>query len=412
MSLISENGLVSLIVPNKFISNQYGELLREYITQSKMLRSIINFGSIHVFKGKALNYTCIVNLSKSSENKVTNNRVSDINDWVQNNTVKSTTYPEEVFSSKPWIFPSQDVSKIIQKCQKRSSQTLGDIADIYVGLQTSADNIYVIKEEKQDTDYIYFKKEGITYHVEKEILKPFILDLPLHPFTQPKNNSWLIFPYEQSNGESKVYSEELMKSRFPNAYKYLLANKSALVERSITGGKKVDQVWYQFGRSQSLNKMDREKIILPVQSKTYRYTPDINGIYLTGGGNGPYYLISPPKSNNISIHLLLAILNNEISESQVKLCTSIIGNGYYAHNKEFIENLLIPKMSEQEKLDIESISKKIISLTNELEYSKSHKRTILVRSIQSQKEKLNQIIISLFGLSNDEFDILKSVSPE
>ncbi|MCV5664618.1 hypothetical protein OFN50_36910, partial [Escherichia coli] len=58
--------------------------------------------------------------------------------------------------------------------------------------------------------------------------------------------------------------------------------------------------------------------------------------------------------------MLLAILNHEISEAQVRLCTSIIGNGYYAHNKEFITNLLIPDLTNDEKVYIEGLVNSIL----------------------------------------------------
>ncbi|MCV5918140.1 Eco57I restriction-modification methylase domain-containing protein, partial [Escherichia coli] len=68
--LINKNGTVSLIIPNKFIANQYGELLREYIHNNNLLKKVTNFGSIHVFKGKALNYTCILELSHNTTGHV------------------------------------------------------------------------------------------------------------------------------------------------------------------------------------------------------------------------------------------------------------------------------------------------------------------------------------------------------
>ena len=50
--------------------------------------------------------------------------------------------------------------------------------------------------------------------------------------------------------------EELKK--YPNTYNYLLSNKEALENRSITGNTK----WFQFGRSQGLANIDNEKLVI------------------------------------------------------------------------------------------------------------------------------------------------------
>lgn len=411
INLINDSGTVSLIIPNKFIANQYGELLREYIHNNNLLKKITNFGSIHVFKGKALNYTCILELSHNRSGLVTSEKVSDINDWIQNKESRKNKYPIDVFKSKPWMFPEEQVSSILQQCHSNSSLSLGDISDIYVGLQTSADDVYVIKEKFSDENFIYFDKGDKEFRVEKDILKPFILDVPLEAFRQAKQNSWLIYPYYRENKKVKLYSEEDMSNLFPYTYKYLENFHDKLSDRSITGGKKEDRTWYQYGRSQSLNKMEENKIILPVQSKNYKYTPDYNNIYLTGGGNGPYYIIKP-KSKNYSIPVLLAILNHEISEAQVRLCTSIIGNGYYAHNKEFITNLLIPNLNNDDKTYIEKLTHSIIEIENNIPNMKQHQKISFRRKVDSLKEKLRDKITSTFGISKSDCEILSAVSPE
>ncbi|MCD9550645.1 N-6 DNA methylase [Photobacterium carnosum] len=411
INLINDNGNISLIIPNKFIANKYGELLRHYITTNNLLKKITNFGSIHIFKGKALNYTCILELSKNKENKIISSKVSNLDNWIQNKESIINTYSATSFTDQPWVFPDENISRILQKCITKKTYKLGDIANIFVGLQTSADNIYVIKENRNDNDFIYFEKDGKEYKIEKEILKPFIIDVQLNNFKQPTHNSWLIYPYFLDKNTTKVYSELKLSEKYPHAYYYLLQYKNELLQRSITGGKKSEQTWFQFGRSQSLNKMEQPKIILPVQSKTYRYSPDFFGLHLTGGGNGPYYLITP-KNNKYSISLLLAILNNDISEAQIKLCTSIIGNGYYAHNKEFIENIFIPEISEEKKQDIESICSEIFKINSIIDQADTHQKIICDRKSLLLKEKLNTIIKDSFDLTMEEYHQLKNVSPE
>ncbi|MCV5745588.1 hypothetical protein OFN42_35830, partial [Escherichia coli] len=87
--------------------------------------------------------------------------------------------------------------------------------DIYVGLQTSADDVYVIKEKFSDEKFVYFEKDNQKFQVEKSILKPFILDVQLEAFRQATPNSWLIYPYYDKNNKISLYSEEEMSNLFP-----------------------------------------------------------------------------------------------------------------------------------------------------------------------------------------------------
>ena len=102
-------------------------------------------------------------------------------------------------------------------------------------------------------------------------------------------------------------------------------------------------LFYQFGRSQSLTKFDSPKIILPILSLNARYAYDDNDIVVTGGGNGPYYMIRPRPGVDETNYFLLAVLHHPLSEAMVRTHTSPFRGGYYSHGKQFIEHLPIPQ---------------------------------------------------------------------
>ena len=100
----------------------------------------------------------------------------------------------------------------------------------------------------------------------------------------------LIHPIlKASTGEEKYVivppksEEELM--RFPKTYGYLLSNKNKLIARAITGKTQ----WFEFGRSQGLVNMNKEKIAIPTTVsfdglKLYRLPKDYyvySGLYAT-----------------------------------------------------------------------------------------------------------------------------------
>ena len=151
-----------------------------------------------------------------------------------------------------------------------------------------------------------------------------------------------------------------MPARFPGCWEYLNARREKLEDRSITGGPAAEQQWYQYGRSQSLTKFNTSKIILPVLSIEPRYSYDETNTLITGGGNGPYYMVRVRDGVDISDHYLLAVLNHPISEAFIRTNTSTFRGGYYSHGKQFIENLPIPIPDEEQRTEIEDLVRTLI----------------------------------------------------
>ena len=145
---------------------------------------------------------------------------------------------------------------------------LSALADIEVGVQTSADKIYIIRPDASDADCIAFRWNNQDWRIEHDILLPCLHDAPVYAFARPEANAWLIFPYElvaNAGGRlrARLIQPDEMAARYPGCWAYLNARREELENRNIVGGPAGERQWYQFGRSQSLTKFDRPKIILP-----------------------------------------------------------------------------------------------------------------------------------------------------
>lgn len=70
---------------------------------------------------------------------------------------------------------------------------------------------------------------------------------------------------------------------------------------------------------------------------------------VTGGGNGPYYMIRPRDGATLTNHYLLAVLNHPMSKAFVRTNTSSLRGCYYSHGKQFIANFPIPPAAEPER---------------------------------------------------------------
>ncbi len=199
--------------------------------------------------------------------------------------------PAAELTDDPWQFADAATRALFARVRAACGRELGEASEIFVGVQTSADAIYIFSEVSSTPNTVTLRWDGRDWPIERDILRPCLLDVTLHPYARAEANTWMIFPYEIVNGArttAQLIQPADMARRFPLCLAYLTARQADLQRRNIVGGTAATRQFYQFGRSQSLTKFDSPKIILPILSREARYAYDDTNIMMTGGGNGPY----------------------------------------------------------------------------------------------------------------------------
>lgn len=421
LTLLKETGLVGFIVPHKFMKIKAGRSLRETLSNGKYLQEIVHFGKEQIFEKNTTTYTCIIVLNKSSLPEFRLELVKDLHNWKYYPDKRMTiSVKASEMNSSPWLFIIGPLKSLIKRLQ-RLPKKLSDMAEIFVGLQTSMDKVYIIKPQSISKDSVKFEDfEGKNWEIERSITRSAIYDLKLTSYMKPKPNSLMIFPYsfiKDSYGRTKAvpYNEIQMRMKFPRTLEYLMAYKEQLLKRDVSSPKE-DQ-WLKYGRSQSLKKFDgRDKLVVKVLSLEPCFAYDNSNLYFTGGGNGPYYGVSLKACQRVSLFFLQGILNSKLMDLFVKNWSSVFRGGYYSYGKEFIEKLPIPdvdisKESDKKQHDlIERIVQRLIRLTTESEKAKIPPKRIFIESKKkSLREELNEAVYDLYGLTNDEKTLLRNL---
>lgn len=267
--------------------------------------------------------------------------VSDLSAWRRGELGEVEQYQATDLDDAPWEFVSPAARQVFERLRAAYPATLDQVANIFVGVQTSADKIYIFEPIAETDDAVTFTDvESVTWTIEKAILRPCLKDVALPAFSHPHPNAYIIFPYKIEGKRAKLYTPAEMQERFPKCWAYLNVHKAALEQRSIQGG--TPETWYRYGRSQSLTKFDdMPKLIWPVLSLEARYAYDDQDIVFTGGGNGPYYGLRPLPEIALSIHYLQAVLSHPVIEAMVRARASAFRGGYKSHGKQFVKDLPI-----------------------------------------------------------------------
>jgi hypothetical protein len=411
IQLTHAHGTIGYIVPHKFFIVKGGRKLRTAIASHANLSKIIHFGVTQAFPGRST-YTAILILDKQERENFFVQRIATLNKEHIFRSAPSTQYSTSDYTDSPWVFLSTAASTLFEKIRDNDIVPLKEIADIPVGLQTSADKIYIVSPIEQKENSILFEKRGVTWKIESSILLPCIYDLSFNLFDTLSPNSAIIFPYSISGNQATILSEKDMQHKYPLCWEYLSAYKAELEKRSISGPK--DVKWYQFGRSQSLTKFhNTPKLIWPVLSTQPCYVYDKANLQFTGGGNGPYYSLIP--KTEYSLLYLMGILSHPVFEAMIKAGASEFRGAYYSHGKQFIENLPIRTIDSASNSPEKGYYDAIIKTTQDIITAKevfaktslAAKKTVLQRKIDYLFKELISTINALYGIDMDDIDSIK-----
>lgn len=408
LNLIHDNGVVGLIVPNKFLTLKSGEALRTMLAGGKHVSEIVNFGSLQVFSGR-MTYTCIVILSKAATSHFDYTSVEDLNTFFLKGAKPIKRETDEL-TGEPWTFENKNADKIIEELGSKISP-LKELANVFVGLQTSADDIYTLTPTSKQNGLVTFTDiEGKRRSIEEGILRPLIYKVTLHKHAPVEPNKFLIFPYQRDGNKTVLLDKATLQEKYPLAYDYLSNYKDRLDKRNCVPAQ-TEETWFRFGRSQSLKKFDANAlhIVWSTLSLDSKYVVADGTVCFTGGGNGPYYGLEMKTESPESIYYLLSLLNHPFIESFIRRKSSYFAGGYYSHGKQFVEGLPIRRInfddaSEKNTHDeIVSLTESMRLLGKQLDDSvATDQKAIIQRAIDENERRVNSLIDQLYGLKDRE----------
>ena len=420
LDLLKPKGYFGYIVPSKFTKVGAGKKLRELLVSNKSVEQIISFGANQVFQDKTT-YTCLLILKNEKQKELNYLEVDSLKNWktrkINDEHFDSVTFDE--LEKNDWLLvPSilKPVFKSINKQSKTLESLIGS-DNIYNGIQTSANNIYIHTKTKEDKKYIYFSKDGIDWKVEKNLTRPYYKtssgDDNLNTYRPFSPNTFVIYPYLKTKKGIEFVEIGKLKTNYPNLFSFLSHYKSKLdnSKRDIKPTPATANEWYRYGRHQSLDKCDvPAKIIVGVLAQGNKYAIDYFGTLISSGGTAGYCMITLPDDFPYSIYYIQALLNSKYLEWFSALIGEVFRGGYIARGTKVLKKLpirIIDFDNKEEKSihdKIASIQKDLIDIQGQIDKNKGNNRKLipLQRQFDSQKNELDQTLNTLFNLGESD----------
>ncbi len=418
LSLLKDNGFFGFIIPNKFIKVGAGLKLRELLQKSKSISSIISFGANQVFHDKTT-YTCLLTLNKIENDFFKYLKVDDFEEWKTRSFLDADfdDVENKSLDNEVWILVPGKFKNAYKKINEKSlslEKIVGE-KNIFNGIQTSANDIYIHKPIDEDNNYYTFKKDNIEWKIEKVLTRPYYKTSSgidnLYTYRKFEPNSFVIYPYKRVDDDIEFIEIEELENEYPLAFKYLSRNKEKLLKRDIKPKPETEDEWYRYGRHQSLDKCEvPAKIVVGVLSAGNKYAIDYEKTLLSSGGNGGYCVISLAEKSPYSIYYIQALLNSKYVEWAASLIGTEFRGGYISHGTQVLKRLPIIKINfeddkEKEVHDeISKVQKELIDLQSQIDININNDRKLipLKRQFSIKLTTLNDLLSNLFDLQEDD----------
>ena len=382
--MLKPTGKLSYILPHKFLISDFGSGLRGFLSENKAVESLLHFRSEMVFE-EASTYTCIVTLSHDNEKlKFKSISPKDIfSEFIYD------TISYEKLSSDKWNLSNNAISQVLEKINQQPLKVKDVFAKIFTGIQTSADDIYLLLQIKEG---LYSKALDCIVEIESGLLKPMLKGEDISRYKNLQNRYFMIFPYIIDNAKAKPMSEAYIQEHFPNGYEYLKANEAFL--RGREKGKMDKDGWFLYIYPKSLELVDVKKLVVPDITMGIQITFDNVGLCVK---NGAYGMIIKAEFENYS-KLYLALLNSSLLWFYLKNFGTELRGGYFRFNTNYINPFPIPKLEniEQQAPFIEKADL-MLELNRQLQSTKQAFLTEL------NLEKIPQKLQNFEELEFDEF---------
>ena len=404
LQLLNTDGILGYILPHKFFTAKYGMPLRKMISENKNLKKIIHFGDQQVFNS-ATTYTCLLFLDKQDNNKFYFEKINNLNKFKSNYHDNVENYLSfDNVSSDEWVFVSGKEGSLFYKLYNMPFKLL-NFVNVSVGLQTSADKVYILPLIESFDDFSSVKSKFLEeeFRIENGILKPLLKGAEIKRYQQPIVNNLLIFPYSINGNDLIPFSRSKIKE-YPLAFDYLNLTKEKLLNRSS-----VDSYnWWLYPYPKNLLVMDKPKIIYQVLSRRGSFTLDEYGEFCyVGGGTAGGYSITTESNDIIELKYLLGILNSNVTTFFISKVASSFRGGYFSFGKNSFEHFSLPSEDLVDR-ELVALVDKMINLNKGLQIVKTPQEEKLLKiQIDKIDEEINNCVYKLYDLSDDEIKIIE-----
>ena len=399
-SLLKKDGILSFILPHKFINADFGTGIRKFIYDNNALRYLVHFGAEQVFE-RASVYTCIVGLSHGNKEF----DFAQVKPKEIENVINFEKIDEKSLSTiDKWNITKSDDNVILDKLNTMPFTVKDIFKGIFQGI-VSGDNkaFYLtdcIESDKMIEGFSAATESRIK--IEKEMCKPIFTGKTISRYELIHKNEYIIFPYHLIENKTVFYTEKEMKENFPNCYEYFLSIKKRLESRGSASMKY--PIWYALWNARNILNLTSKKILTPDICYGSSMVFDDFGYF---HNDTSYGLVLNNQSDQL-YKAYLAILNSSVTWYFLQKTGTSLRGGYFRFKTKYLEPFPLPKLDDETAQKLASLAEQMMLAKTQLAnaMSDSDKR-MLEQKIDLIDRQINSSVYKLYGLTDDEIRVVE-----
>ena len=241
-------------------------------------------------------------------------------------------------TGESWIILSSFENQIKQKIENIGTPLKNWNININRGILTGYNEAFIINKEIKDELVQKSSKNA-------EIIRPIILGKNIKRYQCINGDTWLI------NSHNGIKTQNIqpvnLESEYPTVLDHLRNFLPKIKERADQGNQ-----WYNLRNCAYLNEFDKPKIVWSnlATSNQFSFISD------------PMILCAPSNFISTDNLYLLGVLNSKLADYYIKQLGVTRNGGYFEYKPMFVEQLPIPKVSEDKQTEISQLVSQILKL--------------------------------------------------
>ena len=311
LNLARPGGCITFITPASWLTSAAGRNMRRNLATHHQVQAVLDYRDQKPFPNFNT-YTAITSITKNGKPQPIPYYRPDGTTWIRHGTI-----PKPHPRGTPWIPDDPNTQERLAHL-RQNGVPLGAIAHIRVGIQTLADDVFILTAAQ-------------AAHLEPEYLRT-IIKASLYKDGHDPVDRRLIFPYE-SNGT--LIPQNSLAKRAPQIYQHLHQNRTRLEARD-KGRMRADN-WHALGRRVGITNSFGPKIITPPISNrpNFQLSTDPDTTFYSG------YAVKPKFP--IPLEDLVAALNSPDMDFFIQQTSRVYNQGWRSYAATYIENFPVPR---------------------------------------------------------------------
>jgi len=316
LRLLGPGGCLAFSLSNSFLRTASGARIRRVISQEAHVHEIVEFEDKQVYPD-AVTQIALLSLGKATKPRLvrhvwvrgSGNLRKKLGCLLSENPVSHpqillNELPDSVVDWPNWALISREDASWLADLRFRGMPVSYQAIAIGQGLQTGADDVFVMREVGRTFRRIVFAKsriDGQTYRLEADVTRPIIRGRHVRGYRCPETQYLCIFPHDTAG---KALPEGVIASEYPLVYQYLLLHRAHLSQRK----RPQDVPWYaacvaDLGQSPKVERIIGSKI-----AAARGFTLATHQGLLCHDS----VLTIVPDASKVNPYLLLGILNSNV----------------------------------------------------------------------------------------------------